>query len=197
MQEIWLVRHAPVAVKGLCYGQSDVPCLLGPTEAAEQVASQLQPFREVWASPWARAREVAQRLATHWGATLHLDARLSEMSFGEWEGRPFSELEQADPVRFSAWMADWKTLSPPGGEALADFLARTGAWLEERRKQPSGALLAVTHAGVIRMLRAHARGLSPEAALAEPVEPLRPERLSPTVPGKRLNSERLPPPESA
>jgi len=177
MREIWLVRHAPVAVKGLCYGQSDVPCDPGPAEAAAHVAARVPPFPEVWASPWARARDVAQHLAERWGAPLRVDARLSEMSFGEWEGRPFSELEQADPQRFAAWMQDWKTLSPPGGERLADFVARTAAWLAERQQEAGRPLLAVTHAGVIRMLRAHARGLSPEAALAAPVEHLCPERL--------------------
>ncbi len=173
---IWLVRHAPVAVKGLCYGQHDVPCTLSPAAAAEQVAARLPlDLRELWSSPWTRARAVAEELSRRLQLPLRVDSRLSELHMGEFEGRTFLQLER-EPA-FSAWMRGWRTSSPPGGETLAQLTARVAAWKRERADLREGALLAFTHAGPIRALRALARGLSLENALAAPVEHLVPEEL--------------------
>jgi alpha-ribazole phosphatase len=173
---IWLVRHAPVAVKGLCYGQHDVPCTMPPAAAAEEVAARLPlDLRELWCSPWARARAVAEALSRRLHLPLLVDARLSELHMGEFEGRPFLELER-EPA-FSTWMRNWRTASPPGGETVTQLAARVTSWKRERDESREGTLLAFTHAGPIRALRALARGISLENALAAPVEHLVPEEL--------------------
>jgi alpha-ribazole phosphatase len=173
---IWLVRHAPVAVKGLCYGHHDVPCALSPAVAAEQVATRLPlDLTELWCSPLTRARAVAEELARRLHVPLRVDSRLSELYMGEFEGRPFVELER-EPAFFS-WMRDWRTTAPPGGETLAQLAARVAAWRRERDEARAGALLALTHAGPIRALRAEARGISLDDALAAPVDHLVPEEL--------------------
>ena len=47
-----VVRHAPVATKGLCYGQSDVPTTLDHDAACDTIAAQLAslppPITRVW-----------------------------------------------------------------------------------------------------------------------------------------------------
>jgi alpha-ribazole phosphatase len=173
---IWLVRHAPVVVKGLCYGQHDVPCTMSPAAAAEEVAARLPiDLRELWCSPWARARAVAEALSRRLHIPLLVDGRLSELHMGAFEGRSFLELERVPA--FSTWMRNWPTASPPGGETLAQLAARVAAWKRERDEPREGTLLAFTHAGPIRALRALARGISLEDALASPVEHLVPEEL--------------------
>lgn len=179
--EVWLVRHAEVAAAGRCYGQIEVPVALDAAEAAARIANALPATpAEVWSSPWARAREPAERLAGFFGVPLRVDPRLSELSMGAFEGRPFAELE--NEAAFRRWMERWRTTAPPGGETAAQLSARAEAWLRERRGP--GALLAVTHAGVIRALRAHARGGDLAEAMAEPVPHLTPERL-PAAKGAR------------
>src|SRR5438132_453568 len=86
---IRLVRHAPVAVKGLCYGQHDVPCEASASEAADLIEAALGevPLDEIWCSPWARAREPAAELARRRGLPLRCDERLAELSMGSFEGR--------------------------------------------------------------------------------------------------------------
>jgi alpha-ribazole phosphatase len=101
-----------------------------------------------------------------------VDARLSELAFGEWEGRPYAELER--DAAFVRWMSDWREAAPPGGERLAELAARVLAWRADVIARSEG-LLALTHAGVIRALRALDRGVTYDAVASERVEPLRVE----------------------
>jgi alpha-ribazole phosphatase len=178
---LWLVRHAPVAVSGVCYGQHEVPVTLRPEEAADLVAGRWQTLAvdvvpELWSSPWSRAREVGEALARRWRIALHLDARLSELSFGEWEGRRFDDIRRDDGERFERWAAAFEVESPPCGETVGDLRRRVAAWLEERTRA-SQTVLAVTHAGVIRAARSLALDVEYADIVAQPVEHLVPEPI--------------------
>ncbi len=185
---LWCARHAPVAVTGVCYGRSDVPLRIGAEEAASILARALAregaAVSRVWSSSAARTRSVAAILAARAGVPLRVDDRIAELSMGEWEGRAFVDLERTDAVRFARWMEAWRTEAPPGGETLAELTARVGAWTSERLIElaaaPEADAIAVTHAGVIRALRAGARGLTYEEVLASdpPVPHLELERVA-------------------
>ena len=172
--KLWCVRHAPVAVAGICYGHADVPLRVDARDAAFAIRRALDAagvaLREVWCSPAARTRTVAEILAAESGASLHVDPRIAELAMGEWEGRPFAEIEQTDAARFARWMEAWRTEAPPGGETLASLVARVAAWLDERRVAEGACddarhVLAVTHAGVIRAIRAVTGATTYEAIL--------------------------------
>lgn len=175
---LFVARHAPVTTttRGLCYGQSDVPTSLDDEAACEVVVGQLSALAlvpaRIWCSPWQRARGPAERIAARLGVPVSIDARLSELAFGAWEGRPYAELEN-EPA-FQAWMTSWQTAAPPGGERLEALLARVGQWRADVHAKGEPAL-AITHAGVIRALRAEARRVPYATVVAEPVEPLRAE----------------------
>jgi alpha-ribazole phosphatase len=175
-----LVRHAPVAVKGICYGQSDVPLSLSAEDAGDVVCDRwrraAQGVPELWSSPSARARGIVEVLARRWNVDAHVDARLSELAFGAWEGRSFDEIERSDRVRFDRWMQSFEIEAPPGGETVDDLRRRFTAWLAERRAS-GRTVLAVTHAGVIRVARAHALGLRYGDVARQSVHHLRPERV--------------------
>lgn len=181
MAEIWLVRHAPTMLKGVCYGQSDVPVTLEPAEAARAIAERWEEHApgvvpELWTSPSARTRPVAEELARRFRTSSQVDARLSELSFGEWEGRAFAEIEHTDSARFQRWMRAYEVEAPPGGETAAQLRARVAEWLEERRRV-AGTTLAVTHAGVMRMGLAIAAGLKYADFAGKAVRHLWPERI--------------------
>lgn len=182
MGEIWLVRHAPTTLNGVCYGQSDVPVTLEPAEAARAIAEGWDEHRadvvpEIWTSPWARTRRVALELARHFRCSCHVDARLSELSFGEWEGRTFAEIENDDSARFERWMRAYEVEGPPGGETAAQLRGRVSEWLGERRMATTSTL-AVTHAGVIRTAWAIAAGLEFADFASKAVCHLCPERIA-------------------
>lgn len=158
MARIWLVRHAQTTQSGVCYGQSDVPVHPGPAEAARLIARQWEQAGnvnppELWTSPWARAQSVAAELARHWCVTYHVDAQLSELSFGVWEGREYAEIERNDEARWQHWLQTYESTAPPEGETVAQLRDRVSAWLEDR-KCGTSSVLAVTHAGVVRTARA-------------------------------------------
>jgi alpha-ribazole phosphatase len=85
---------------------------------------------------------------------VQLDARLMEMNFGAWEGRPWDSVPRRE---LDAWAADVEGYAPPGGESprqlrkrVLDFVAGLG----------DGEHVLVTHAGVIRLLLAHVAAAS-------------------------------------
>jgi len=121
----------------------------------------------------------ARALSRRWGAELHVDARLSELSFGEWEGRRFDDLEREDGPRFARWMCAFEVEAPPRGETVADLRMRLAAWVEERRRAEA-VVLAITHAGVIRMARSLALGIAFADVVTQEVEHLAPERVPPS-----------------
>lgn len=178
---LWLVRHAPVQATGVCYGQTDMATTMDASTAADVVANAFRalctsPPAVVFASPWRRTREVAERLAARWDVPLGIDARLSELCFGEWEGRAYAELERTDAQRFHRWMQDYEHTPPPGGESADALVARVRSWLDEVRALGT-VVLAVTHAGPIRAARALVSGDPYSAQALSSVLHLAPERL--------------------
>lgn len=147
-----LIRHPrPLVEAGICYGQLDLAAENVEAVAAV-LASCLPPGLPVWSSPLQRCRHLAEALHP----APRLDARLAEMNFGAWEGRPWDAIPRQE---IDDWASDVAHYAPPGGEspqALQDRALDFVAGLSE----PEAVL--VTHAGVIRVLLAHWRNLPPE-----------------------------------
>lgn len=172
-----------MAVQGVCYGQSEVPVAIANEHAARTVIKQLKRVAlpatpEIWTSPWRRTRDIAELVAQQLGATLLVDARLSELAFGEWEQRTYAELEEHDHVRFERWMQAFNHEAPPGGETVHELRARVQGWLSERTGP--APIVAFTHAGVVRTARALQHNLTYREVASQKVEHLRIEQLRDT-----------------
>ena len=99
-------------------------------------------------SPLGRAAATAGIALAAIGQTATADARLMEISFGQWEGRTATEIcsgwpgtEELDP-----W--DWH-FAAPGGESLASLTARLTDFLDNL----TGPAVIVTHGITSRALR--------------------------------------------
>jgi alpha-ribazole phosphatase len=164
---LYLVRHgAAVDVEGRCIGHCDVPLSATGAESISRVSEWLpeRPDRII-SSDLVRAQASAHLLAQRWDCSAVLDARLREMSFGEWEGVRWDELERWDSTRLAAWMADWVRVRAPGGESFEDVVARAGEWFDEAQSAWSGeTVVAVAHAGSIRAILCIWLGLPLERA---------------------------------
>ena len=139
---IW--RHPqPQGARGRCIGgRTD---LAVDARKAKRLAHRIRGYarrhglpREVVTSPLARAAAVGRWLQ-RWGFRWTVDAALSEMDFGAWDGRTWGEIPKAE---FDRWMADFDGFDFDGGESLRQLLARAATW------QPPCAL-AVGHGGWI------------------------------------------------
>ena len=149
MLRIYAFRHAPVQAKGICYGQIDVETALSTAESLAQIQRSLEggmPMNKVWTSPLERCRT----LADAFGEPYEQDARLMEMSFGQWEGMSWTEIYESYPHQMDAWGANWYEVAPPGGESARILEARVTDWVHSLKP---GKHLVFTHAGVIRTLR--------------------------------------------
>jgi alpha-ribazole phosphatase/probable phosphoglycerate mutase len=143
-----LVRHAePVDdMRGRCYGSLDVELSEQGHAQARELAERLtERYDAVYSSPRVRALETAQPLA----AEVHVDDRLREIDFGEFEGRTYEEIARTEPELFRAWMETPTQVRFPGGESYADVRRRALAAYDEIRAAHDCAVV-VAHGGVIR-----------------------------------------------
>jgi alpha-ribazole phosphatase len=153
-----LMRHGPVDVApGICYGVSDVAAL--PFGSATLA---LPDDAHIVSSTSSRCRDLALSLADGRRA-VHLDARLREIDFGEWELLRYDEIDRA---LIDAWAAAPWTFLPPGGESADAMSVRVVAAFEEavRRARDAGseALVVVSHGGPLRVMRGSVLGLPRE-----------------------------------
>jgi alpha-ribazole phosphatase len=176
------IRHTPViGGQGLCYGRTDLdvhprdvsdaarklraalpdwPIVSSPLSRARQLAEatarafriEIAPARGVPPSPWplAKARSQVREVRT--------DARLAELHFGQWESRPWRDIERS---ALDAWAADPAGFQMPDGERYLDLEARVAAALSDVT-EPT---LWFTHAGVIRALHHLISGIERDDAL--------------------------------
>lgn len=156
--KLWLVRHAqPLIGPGVCYGATDIPAYAKATALqAHQLAEVLPAGVPVYCSPLRRCESLALALyGLRPDLTYESDARLREMDFGTWEGRPWSDIPQNE---FDHWMEDFGQHRVGGGENVRSLLARVALALQntrERARTPDdniaeGSAIWITHAGVIR-----------------------------------------------
>jgi len=146
-----LIRHPPPVVEpGICYGRLDVAAD-NAQAVADRLLGELPPGLPVWSSPLRRCRMLADLLHP----APRIDDLLVEMDFGRWEGLRWDAVPRAE---LDAWAADVAGYAPPGGESPLMVQRRALAFVA-RLAVPEAVI--VTHAGVIRTLLAHWRGLPP------------------------------------
>ncbi len=124
-----------------CIGRTDLPV---DPRRAKRLAHRIRAFARrqglpaiVVTSPLARSRGVGRWLA-RWGWRHRVDAALSEVDFGVWDGRAWSAVPVA---QIDTWCQDFAGYRPGGGESVGALLARVRAF------DPGPACVLVTHGG--------------------------------------------------
>ena len=152
--QLILVRHTrPLVADGVCYGVTDLG--LAPTfgvEAARVVAA-LPPAERLVTSPLQRCRRLAERIGDAQSLVPVVDSRLREMDFGAWEGVPWDAIPRAE---MDAWAADFLHARPHGGESVHMLYERARGAIADYRATGVSHIV-VTHAGVIKAVRAEDR----------------------------------------
>src|SRR5271166_5661038 len=161
-----LLRHGETDwnAAGRLQGQIDIPLNeLGRAQAraaAERLAG--QSFGALFSSDLARAMETATFAAERLGLGVEPTPALRERFLGAFQGLTHIEAQArypADHVLFCA--RDPDHLLPGGGESLRAFSARIEAALADLAdSRPGGALLVVTHGGVLDVVHRLAAGRS-------------------------------------
>ena len=154
MTRLALLRHGHTAWNraGRIQGRSDIAL---DADARSELAGYCLPdpwgAAALWSSPLSRAAETARIVA---GRTPQTSAALTEMNWGEWEGKRGVDLidqPQSGYRHIEDWGWDYR---PPAGESPAEVFARLEPWLAQLQDDT----LAVCHIGIMRVILAKAWG---------------------------------------
>jgi broad specificity phosphatase PhoE len=120
-------------------------------------------------SPLSRARETMEIMRAALGiaaAGYGLDSRLTEISFGEWEGLTYAEVMLRDPdIVATREAGKWEFL-PPGGESYRQLALRVGAWYATLEQDT----VVCAHGGTGRALVALLGIAPPDEAVHTPID---------------------------
>jgi broad specificity phosphatase PhoE len=160
---LYYVRHGLTDwnAAGRLQGHHDIPLnQTGRAQAAHcgQTLSNLLAREECSAaqfdyvsSPLSRARETMEIMRAALGiapAGYGIEPRLTEISFGEWEGLTYAEVMQRDPEVVARREADKWEFLPPGGENYRQVALRVGAWYASLKRDT----VVCAHGGTGRAL---------------------------------------------
>ena len=163
MAHIYFLRHGETEwnTEGRVCGRTDVPLSDAGRQQACLLAERLKsiPVEVLYSSPLRRALETACAIGEAIGRRPVVDDRLTELNYGEWEGRTFNEIERADPVAYHAWVADPGRLAPPLGETGKQLIERAAPffdWIASR--YGTGNVAVVSHKTLGRLFACHILG---------------------------------------
>ena len=163
---IYLIRHGQTEMnrEGRFQGRLDSPLTSLGEHQARRVGARLKVLAAeiggdwvIDASPLGRTRRTAELVAAEMGlAVRRHDPRLAEVDFGPWEGLTRNEIVALRPD-----LAEAKAffLRCPDAESFEQLNARVRSWMDEAEAAHEHCV-AVTHAGVGRMLRGLCLGLT-------------------------------------
>jgi len=178
---IVFIRHGETDynAEGRLQGQRDIPLNGRGRAQASAVGSslakrlraeldRLEAANAFCASPLDRTRATMELARAGMGfepQRYALVDELKELTFGDWEGLTWSEVEARDPAGAHRREQDKWGFVPPDGESYAMLAQRVAGWLATRQ----GDLFLASHGGVARALMHLLGGLDPQKAANAPI----------------------------
>ena len=153
MKKLYFTRHGQTVwnVENKICGATDIELTeLGKAQAdalGELILSGSYGIDEILCSPLIRARDTAERIAAKTGIPLRVEPRLTEQSFGKYEGTPRNGSEF---LTAKTHFID----SYGGGESMLKLAARVYNLLDELKQDDKVYLLAA-HNGISRVVRSY------------------------------------------
>ena len=153
---LYLVRHAatdnnlakPPRLQGR---RTDPKLSFDGLRQARQTARFLASCRVdgVYSSPLLRARQTAEEIARPHAMSVQVVEELIEVDVGQWEGRPWDEIEQTDPDAYRAFMTDASVNPYLGGENLEIVYQRVVPAFERLMAENLGRRIVVSAHNVV------------------------------------------------
>ena len=170
------IRHGETDYNrdGRLQGQRDIPLNPKGREQASAVGrilrklagaelDRLEESHAFVSSPLIRTRETMERARVAMGLSQHgysTDDALKELTFGDWEGLTWPEVQARDPAGAAARAGSKWDFTPPHGESYATLALRLTPWLASLERD----LLVASHGGVARALMHLLAGVAPAVA---------------------------------
>lgn len=141
------VRHSKVYNPAkLCYGQSQMPLDDSYPSELQELQQNLSKhnFSRIYSSPLARCTKLAEDLLPQF--KVHIDSRLMELDFGQWEQKAWDDIPRKE---IDYWAEDYVNRAPPEGESFLQLISRVRDFHESLDGTKH---LVFCHAGVIRAM---------------------------------------------
>lgn len=154
---VYLVRHGETSwnAQHLFQGQRDISLNQHGRDQAALIGDRLkhQHLGAIVTSGLKRAQETAAAISSHHALEVIRDPRFNEISFGEWEGKTYSTIENTYPQQLTRWYQKPLDFSAPGGESLLDLSGRVLEGFQAMiQSMDSTDFLLVAHGGPLQTL---------------------------------------------
>ncbi|MDQ0203192.1 histidine phosphatase family protein [Pectinatus haikarae] len=161
LTKIVLIRHGQTSwnLEGRFQGQSDTDLIPEGIKQAQLLAEKfpLQKIDAVYCSDLSRTKCTAKPIAERFGLTMKPVSKLREMSFGQWEGILFEDINKKWPNAMKDFFDNPQSVSIPEGENFQQVQDRAMQAIRAAIKENSGGSLAiVAHGAVNRAILAYA-----------------------------------------
>jgi broad specificity phosphatase PhoE len=162
MRAIFFVRHGETTwnQQKRVMGRREIPLNRVGVAQAKQIARLIPEIgvSAIYTSPLARAMETARILAKPANLPVKIDAGLTELAFGRWEGRLFRDIRKDEVYR--RFVAMPLQSAVPGGETIVEVQNRGLKAIKNALGEfPDARILFVSHGDVIRAVLCRFLGL--------------------------------------
>lgn len=165
------VRHGPTHAKTFV-GWRDILADLSDTNALKRLENHLPDDALILSSDLTRCVDTAHAI-TGQRTSLGTFADIREFNFGVWDGMPFDQVAERDPVLSRQYWEQPGDLRAPNGESWNDVAARVNQFVAQMNTQhPNSHIIAVAHMGVIMTQICAATGCTPYQAMGHNIDNL-------------------------
>lgn len=162
---IHLVRHGQTAYnrEDVFRGLTDVPLDETGRWQAEAVgraiAARVHDNASVLSGPLARVRQTAQAIASATGFPLEIEAALTDLSFGQWEGKRRDVVAAQYPELYDTWQTNPAQCRFPAGDSYQHFAGRVTAAYDAIASRKERTVIIVSHRVVLKIIVCHVLGI--------------------------------------
>lgn len=157
MLQLYFLRHGQTTSSRnnlFCGSGTDVPLTSEGKEMAHAFANFYKDtnWNAIYYGPLHRTRLTAEIIHANSGIPMHQRDALTEIGYGEWEGKSVEEVDREFHDEHLRWTADPAWYPPTGGESATTVAARAlSAIAEIRKTSAEGKVLIVSHKATIRI----------------------------------------------
>lgn len=158
-----LLRHGEAQGGTYFRGSTDDPLTPFGWQQMHQAISERHNWDIIISSPLSRCLDFARQISDQRQLPLTVFPEISEIDFGDWEGKTADEIEQVEPGVLERFYSDPDKYTPIKGEKFKAFSERISfAWRKLTEQNRGFRVLVITHAGMIRMVFSQVLGISIE-----------------------------------
>lgn len=159
MLKIFLTRHGETEwnIQKRMQGWSDSNLTENGVQNALALGKRLKEvtYEAIYTSPSGRTVATSKLIKGERDIPLIMDKRLKEIHLGDWEGQTSTDIEKLNPIEFHLFWNSPNLYRPISGESFTELQQRVLEVLNFIRDQhPSGNILIVTHAVVLKTILA-------------------------------------------